>query len=76
VGSAVVETGGAAMNDDDLLFSVDDIAGWKRGERPDGWLEDRKNVLLARCHAQTAWLKKLLASVDPETARRLNNKII
>ena len=64
------------MNDNDLLFSIDDIEGWKRGERPDGWLEDRKNVLLARCHAQTARLKKLLASVNPETVRRLNNKVI
>lgn len=63
------------MNDDDLLFSIDDIEGWKRGERPDGWLVDRKDVLLARCHAQTARLKGLLASADPETVRRLNKAI-
>lgn len=62
-------------DDDDLLFPVDDINRWKRRELPEGWLAHQKDVLLARCHAQTARLKKLLASADPETARRLNKRL-
>lgn len=62
-------------DDDDLLFGVDDLERLKRGEQPDGWLEEQKDVLLARCHAQTARLKKLLASADPAMARRLNKRL-
>lgn len=63
------------MNDDDLLFGMDDLERLKRGEQPVGWLEDRKAVLLARCHAQLAEFQSLLISADPATARRLNKRL-
>lgn len=59
------------MNDDDLLFSFDDLQRLKRGDQPETWLEDRKEVLLARCHAQSAMLEKLLASSDRALGARL-----
>ena len=42
------------MNDDDLLFPLDDIEKWKRREMPPLWLEEQMNALLARCAAQAA----------------------
>lgn len=59
MGGAVVEAGGTAMNDDDLLFSVDDLEGYKRGEQPEGWLAGQRDVLLARMRAQTSELKRV-----------------
>lgn len=36
------------MNDNDLLFPMDDLERWTRRELPEDWLADRKNVLLER----------------------------
>lgn len=63
------------MNEDDLLFGLDDLVGWQRGERPKEWLEERKNVLLARCQAQAARLNILLSSAHPPSVARLNRPI-
>jgi len=74
----VAEAGGAAMNDDDaydLLFSTEDIERWKRRELPNAWLKQQTDILIARCHAQSAEVKKLLASADPATASRLNEPL-
>lgn len=62
-------------DDDDLLFGVDDLERFKRGEQPDGWLDAQKAVLIARSKAQSAGLRKLLASADPATASRLNEPL-
>ncbi|QBQ49517.1 hypothetical protein [Brevundimonas naejangsanensis] len=61
-----------ADDTDDLLFSNEDIERWKRGEQPEGWLEHRKDVLLARCRAQT---KRLLASSSPATTHPMNQPL-
>lgn len=63
------------MNDDGFLFGLDDLGDWQRGERPKEWLEDRKNLLLARCHARSAMLEKLLASTDRALVARLNKRL-
>lgn len=62
-------------DDDDLLFGVDDLERWKRGEQPEGWLDQQGAALLARCHAQLAEFQSLLISADPATARRLNKRL-
>lgn len=62
MGNALAEAGSAAMNDDDLPFPIDDLERWKRGEQPDGWLDDQHEALQARCRAQIAKLRNLLAS--------------
>ncbi|MFC5373807.1 hypothetical protein ACFPIF_14670 [Brevundimonas faecalis] len=36
------------MNDDDLLFPMDDLDRWKRRELPKDWLANRQNLLLER----------------------------
>lgn len=36
------------MNDDDLLFLIDDLERWKHRELPKDWLANRKNVLIER----------------------------
>lgn len=36
------------MNDDNLLFPMDDLERWKRRELPKDWLANRKNVLIER----------------------------
>lgn len=63
------------MNDDDLLFSVDDLEGYKRGKQPEGWLEEQKNALLERFRVQSANFQNLLMLAAPETARRLNKRL-
>lgn len=63
------------MNDDGVLFGVDDLELWKKRGLPGGWLEDQKAVLTAHCHAQLAAFQKLLASADPATTRRLNQRL-
>lgn len=63
------------MSEDELLFGVDDLGDWQRGERPKEWLEERKNVLLARCQAQSAMMEKLLASTDRALVARLNKPL-
>lgn len=56
------------MNDDDLLFGLEEIEAWKRGERPDSWLQERKDVLVARCRAQSAALSDLLKTANQTVA--------
>jgi len=63
------------MTDDDLLFGFDDLERWKRGDRSEDWLEQRKDVLLARCQAQSAGLKQLLASANRALVARLNKPL-
>ena len=63
------------MNDDDLLFGVDDLEGYNRGEQPEGWLSDQHDLLEARCRAQTAKLEKLLASAPPARVARFDEPI-
>ncbi|WP_292063653.1 hypothetical protein [Brevundimonas sp. UBA7664] len=64
------------MNDDnDLLFGLDDLDGYKRGEKPHGWLEKQKEALLERFSAQSAGFQKLLMSAAPHTARRLHKRL-
>lgn len=62
------------MNDDDFLFGLDDLERLKRGEQPDGWLDAQKVVLIERLRAQSAGLKKLLASADPALAARSTSR--
>lgn len=59
------------MNDDDFLFSLEEIERLKRGEQPDGWLDAQKTVLMERLRAQSEMLGKLLAPTDPALAARL-----
>jgi hypothetical protein len=59
------------MKEDDLLFGLDDLERWKRGEQPMGWLGHQKDILLARLHSQSKALKKVLASADPATVSQL-----
>lgn len=75
MGGLVAEAGGASMNDDDLLFGVDDLEGYNRGEQPEGWLSDQHDLLEARCRAQTAKLEKLLASAPPAIVARFDEPI-
>lgn len=63
------------MNDDDMLFGLEDIEAWKRGERPESWLQERKEVLVARCRAQSAAFSKLLKSANQTVASRLNKEL-
>jgi len=63
------------MNDDDLLFGLEEIEAWKRGERPDSWLQERKDVLVARCRAQSAALSDLLKTANQTVASRLNEPL-
>lgn len=67
------------MNDDDdvygLLFSTQNIERWKRRELPNDWLKQQTDILIARCHAQSAELKEMLASAAPATASRLNEPL-
>ncbi len=63
------------MTGDDLLFGFDDLERWKRGDHSEDWLEQRKDILLARCQAQSAGLKQLLASADRALVERLNKPL-
>jgi len=63
------------MNDDDLLFPVEDVELWKYGYLPNPWLEDRKNLLIARCRSQAAVLQRLMAQADGTQLRRLGKNI-
>ena len=56
--------------DDEQLFGVNDWELYKRGEQPKGWLEDRKNLLVARCRAQADKLVEVW--VMPHQAGRGN----
>lgn len=50
------------MNDDDLLFPVDDLERWKRGDLPRDWLINRQKALLERVRTQAAELQRLATS--------------
>ncbi len=63
------------MNDDDLLFPVDELERWKRGDHSEDRLEQRKAILLARCQAQSDGLKQLLASANPALVSRINKPL-
>ncbi|WEK41160.1 MAG: hypothetical protein P0Y50_06020 [Candidatus Brevundimonas colombiensis] len=63
------------MTDNDLLFGIDDLERWKRGDHSEVWLEQQKAQLLARSQAQSAGLKQLLASANPALVSRLNKPL-
>ena len=67
------------MSDDDdayyPLFPTEDIERWKRGELPPFWLEQQKDVLLARYRTQSDQLSKMLASADAATTNRFNRPL-
>jgi hypothetical protein len=67
------------MSDDDdayyPLFPTEDIERWKRRELPPIWLEQQKNILTARCRAQSEELNKMLASADEATTNRFNEPL-
>jgi len=74
----LVATRGTPMNDDyddDLLFGLDDIDLFKRGEQPEGWFEAQKDILVARCRAQNERLKEFLSTADPATVERFNKPL-
>lgn len=75
MGGFVVEAGGTAMNDDDLLFGMDDLERWKKRTLPNDWLEQRMAVLIERQRAQLANLTTLMQSADAATIRRLNERL-
>lgn len=56
MGGALAKVGGTAMNDDDLLFSVDDLKCWKKRETPGDWLGKQQDLLLERMRACVAQL--------------------
>lgn len=62
------------MNDD-LLFGFDDLERLKHRDQPERWLDERKEVLLARFQAQSKEFQKLLMSAPPSLARRLNKPL-
>ncbi|WP_406852725.1 hypothetical protein WEU32_02290 [Brevundimonas sp. BH3] len=67
------------MSDDDdayyPLFPTEDIERWKRRELPPIWLEQQKDVLLARYRTQSDQLSKMLASADEATINRFNRPL-
>lgn len=63
------------MNDDDLLFGVDEIELMKRRMLPEGEIEDRTRGLIARFQAQSQQFNKLLASASPALALRLKKRL-
>lgn len=50
------------MNDDDLLFPVDDLDLWKKRELPEDWLAERQRSLLERLRERASALRKTTAS--------------
>ena len=63
------------MNEDYMMFGVEDLEAWKRGERLESWLQERKDVLVARCRAQSAALSDLLKTANQTVASRLNEPL-
>ena len=63
------------MNDDDMLFGLEDIDSWKRRMRPESWLQERKDVRVARCRAQSAALSDLLKTANQTVTSRLNEPL-
>lgn len=60
------------MNDDDLLFTVDDLELWKKRALPNDWLEQRMAALIERQRAQSGNLEMLMISAGAATRLRLN----
>lgn len=63
------------MKDDDMLFGLEDIEAWKRRMRPESWLKERKDVLVARYRAQSEVLSDLLKPSNQTSASRLNKPL-
>lgn len=63
------------MNEDDLLFSADDLELWKKRALPGDWLEQRMAALGERQRAQTANLERFMKSAGAATRRRLNEPL-
>jgi len=63
------------MNDDDLLFSSDDLELWKKRALPGDWLEQRMAMLIERQRAQSARLETLMKTAGAATRRRLNARL-
>lgn len=63
------------MNDDDLIFGVDDLERWKRRDLPQSWFGDQIAVLIARSRTQSALLQAMLISADPAVDERLNKPL-
>ena len=61
--------------DDEQIFGVNDWERYKRGEQPKGWLEARKNLLVARCRAQSENLGEVLVSADAATVERFKEPL-
>jgi hypothetical protein len=62
-------------DDDDLMFPLDEVERWKGGQMARVELESRKDVLLARCEAQSAALRRLLSTANPTLVSRLNQPL-
>lgn len=63
------------MNDDDQLFSVDDLELWKNRTLPGDWVEQRMAILIERQRVQAANLEMLMISAGAATRRRLNEPL-
>ncbi len=63
------------MNDDDLLFCVDDLDRYKLGQQPDGWLRGQIDVLRARLESQSQHFEKLLITASPAMMARLKQPL-
>lgn len=62
-------------DDDDLLFSNDNIERWKGRELPPEWLKERKGILFARCQTQSAELRNLIAIAEADLASLLDEPL-
>lgn len=63
------------MNDDELLFAVDDLELWKGRSLPRDWLEQRMAALIERQRTQATDLEKVIKSAGSATGYRLNARL-
>lgn len=63
------------MNDDKLLFSVDDIERWKRRELPSSWLDQQGKSLCRRFRDQFANLTTSLSGRDDNLGERTDIRL-
>lgn len=63
------------MNDDDLLFAVDDLERWKERALSGDWLEQRAAMLIERQRAQSARLETLMKTAGAATRGRLEEPL-
>lgn len=63
------------MNDDNLLFSVDDLELWKKRVLPSDWLRQRMTILVERQRAQAASFERLMKPAGAATRQRLNEPL-